>query len=87
MKMVVFRHLPDDGYESAFETHTHHQGMIVREQFIPGLFGTKDIYIQHSNFWHRGEAFLLITYTNEEPTGEEIEIVISRARNMLDGRN
>jgi len=87
MKIVVFRHLPDDGYESAFETINNPEGMIVKEMVIPGLFGHKDIYIRHHNFWHRGETVLLTTYTNEEPTGEEIEIVRGEAIKMLDGRN
>ena len=87
MRAVVFRHLPDDGYESAFEVITNPVGKVIKEQVIPGLFGTKTVYIRHTNFWHCGETILLITYTYEEPTGEEIEIVIGHARMMLSGKN
>jgi len=87
MKIVVFRHLPDDGYESAFETLNKSQMVIPPEMVIPGFGKAKSIYIRHTNFWHRGETVLLITHTNEEPTGEEIEIVRGEAIKMLDGRN
>ncbi|MEL6580033.1 MAG: hypothetical protein AAFQ14_09790 [Cyanobacteria bacterium J06621_12] len=86
MKLIVFRHLPEEGYQSAFETYHDPRHKLSPEMVIPGLGRANDIYIRHFNFLHRGETILLSTRTYEEPTGEEIDIVIGEARKMLDGR-
>jgi|GEM_PF-3568216 len=87
MRAIIFRHLPDEGYESAFETLNKSQQVIPPEMVIPGFGKANSIYIRHTNFWHRGETILLITKTYEEPTGEDIEIVRGEAIKMLDERN
>ena len=75
------------GMSQMSETTNFTGGKIIKEMVVPGLFGHKDIYIRHHNFWDRGETVMLITYTNEEITGEEIEIVRGKAIKMLDGRD
>lgn len=65
MKTIVYRHLPDDGFENHFEAKEVTSGMIVKEMVLPGMAGMKPIIIRHYKLVDLDLHWLLITYTHE----------------------
>lgn len=82
MKVVVYRHLPEDGF-SGFEylgEFDRPDMFVVAPGIIPGRFGHKQIVIDHI----QQTDFLLVTQTNETIPMEEKYGYAEAARQYLE---
>lgn len=81
MTVVTYRDVVDDGHDKTWDIQDLSDGLVIKKMLIPGLFGAKDIHVNH---YPIEGVCLLITYTYHELDKDQLDGLIATAIHKVD---
>ena len=84
VQAICYRHLPQDGYDNAYELINEPGNLMIKEQIIKGGLGYPNMYIRHLSLGLvNGKEILVISYTDHELTQQQKSKILAGALKFL----